>query len=460
MQAMPSIVEADRRCHHASGDAQMGRLFPDDALVSGSERNRTREPIVRILHLLTLFVILGLAGTLSAGCKASEDSAYAGEVATKPPTADDEPSVELATREPAPLKDEGPASSPSLDLEARQEEAVSLGSYELIFGGAEGLTPTLPVGVNPSAQARDVLSVTLGQAGHIVATIRPGDLMMESKDGGVTWKTWATNLRVNQAVPDGYYWWGLGDSDRLGHAQRVLRSQDKGRTWEPRVTGEKLDPEPLFLAIKGSELSLVTDKFILASKNNGKRWDWRNPHLGQLVTAYQREPRDSNHKLDAWWLGGAQGAIGHNTAKKGEWVTELLPESQNTAVRGFARATTEDGHNADLFAATDHGLWRRTDDGEVSWTLVESLGRVKYNGVAFDSKGRGVAFGDFGAIAVSVDGGASWSRETQALALRMGYPWPLALQDKLELNLRHGVLNGDHFLLFGDNFAVLRLRLP
>jgi len=28
---MPSIVEADRRCHHASGDAQMGRLFPDDA---------------------------------------------------------------------------------------------------------------------------------------------------------------------------------------------------------------------------------------------------------------------------------------------------------------------------------------------------------------------------------------------------------------------------------------------
>ena len=36
MQAMPSIVEADRRCHHASGDAQMGRLFPDDALVLNS----------------------------------------------------------------------------------------------------------------------------------------------------------------------------------------------------------------------------------------------------------------------------------------------------------------------------------------------------------------------------------------------------------------------------------------
>ena len=31
MQAMPIIVEADRRCHHAPGDAQMGRLFPDDA---------------------------------------------------------------------------------------------------------------------------------------------------------------------------------------------------------------------------------------------------------------------------------------------------------------------------------------------------------------------------------------------------------------------------------------------
>ena len=34
MQAMPSIVEADRRCHHASGDAQMGRLFPDDSLLA------------------------------------------------------------------------------------------------------------------------------------------------------------------------------------------------------------------------------------------------------------------------------------------------------------------------------------------------------------------------------------------------------------------------------------------
>jgi len=31
MPAMPSIVEADRRCHHASGDVQMCRLFPDDS---------------------------------------------------------------------------------------------------------------------------------------------------------------------------------------------------------------------------------------------------------------------------------------------------------------------------------------------------------------------------------------------------------------------------------------------
>ena len=36
MQAMPSIVEADRRCHHASDDAQMGRLFSDDSLASVS----------------------------------------------------------------------------------------------------------------------------------------------------------------------------------------------------------------------------------------------------------------------------------------------------------------------------------------------------------------------------------------------------------------------------------------
>jgi len=27
--AMPSIVEAGQRHHHASGDAQMSRLFPD-----------------------------------------------------------------------------------------------------------------------------------------------------------------------------------------------------------------------------------------------------------------------------------------------------------------------------------------------------------------------------------------------------------------------------------------------
>jgi len=39
MQAMPSIVEADRRCRRASGDAQMGRLFPDDALGAVREQN-------------------------------------------------------------------------------------------------------------------------------------------------------------------------------------------------------------------------------------------------------------------------------------------------------------------------------------------------------------------------------------------------------------------------------------
>ena len=45
MQAMPSIVEADRRCHHASGDAQMGRLFPDDALVKRPTEERASNQV-------------------------------------------------------------------------------------------------------------------------------------------------------------------------------------------------------------------------------------------------------------------------------------------------------------------------------------------------------------------------------------------------------------------------------
>jgi len=45
MQAMPSIVEADRRCHHVSGDAQMGRLFPDHALAqAGPPEEDSGEP--------------------------------------------------------------------------------------------------------------------------------------------------------------------------------------------------------------------------------------------------------------------------------------------------------------------------------------------------------------------------------------------------------------------------------
>jgi len=39
MQAMPSIVEADRRCHHTSDDAQMGRLFPDDSIGRAADSN-------------------------------------------------------------------------------------------------------------------------------------------------------------------------------------------------------------------------------------------------------------------------------------------------------------------------------------------------------------------------------------------------------------------------------------
>ncbi len=311
----------------------------------------------------------------------------------------------------------------------------------------------------PISPHRDVIDLRRSEDGTLTALLRPGDVFVETRDEGLSWRVRKLDSPLLQIIPGPGHWWGLGELDDLGHATRVTRSSDQGKTWKPRLTGKRLLPQPTLLQRTGSRtLWLVVGRHLVHTRNAGKSWMWVDPGVDSTITIVQTVPSRLKGAPDEVWVGAEGGRVAHRDAD-GDWHAEQLPLLKRHAVRGFGRSTLRTGERGDLFAATERGLYRR--DGVEQWGRVRDMGGRRYYGVVFDTSGVGMVYGAAGEVAVTEDGGARWRRITHQALEAVGYgARATSSVDVLDINWRFAALVREGVLLYGDDLTIVRWVAP
>lgn len=381
----------------------------------------------------------------------------------------DPPTASARGAHVAPLSaEEPPAASGELEeLEAERPVQHLEPRFEVVAGPnkRDGIAlpapPKLKKGApQPLEPVRDVLDVLQVSPTHLVAVLRPGDVFIESHDAGRSWSSWRIEeLEIVQLAMDSpTTWYGLSDVDPDGSAHRVARTKDGGRTWELRLTGRKMDPDhPSKLVDHRGELILAVGRHLLRSKD-GKKWVWDNVGLPELteVTALSLAERSKSARL---LVGSSRGHIAARDGS-GEWALEVLPVAEGERVPEV-RAVAESA-SGERVAATSHGLFVRAAGGD-GWQRVEALGRRSYRGVVFAGKGgQGLAFGDGGEVAGTIDGGKTWVRYTGEVlgALGLERRSGEAALDALAVTWTAARAVPDGFVLLGDELTVVRVATP
>jgi len=328
-----------------------------------------------------------------------------------------------------------------------------LSSIQLPAAGSDGGSPA-----GESKYHRDVLDVAQASPEHVVAVLRPGDVFIESRDGGRTWESWRTERKITQITPDlPRYWWGLSDVDPDGTANRLARSEDGGKTWELRLTGEKMEPLHPRRMVTGEDKLFMAVGHHLLTSDDGADWRWVDVGLSRMdrIESISLEPRDALPGFARVYVGANGGRVVWNEPD-GEWTEERVPGLDWHRVHAMARGTTPGGERGPLFAATSAGLFKRDADG---WSRLRGPGARSLEGVFFTTHGFGVAYGVAGELWASADGGETWQSETRAVRESLGIPdGPGATLAALEHTLRHAVHVPDGILLFGDEMTIVRLR--
>ena len=333
---------------------------------------------------------------------------------------------------PPPLRVFGTAAE-----QARPQAATSAPNFEVIAAPTRYpfTLPTRTLTTRP-----DPLAVARSGDGQIVTLLRPGDVLLRSDDEGQTWSVQQPNLTLNALAVGTKYWWGLGELDGQGRAQRVVSSYNAGKKWKTEATKKVLHPEPFGIVRAGRQMVLATRDYLVWTRDMGGKWRYVNPLLEQRLSALYHAP-----SADHWWVGSELGGVSEGTSRGKKWKTSQLPIK--TPIRGFAEAPS-----GVVFTATRGGLWRKSEDG---WREVEALQGRDLRGVTFFPNDVGVAYGAFGRLAVSRDGGETWVDHTQRVRALLSLP----NLDAQTLTWRGALASKDGVLLFGDEATIVRMTL-
>lgn len=189
----------------------------------------------------------------------------------------------------------------------------------------------------------------------------------------------------------------------------ILRSQDAGRTWTR-------------IAIQSASIIDVTscpDGSFVALDFNHKVW--QSDAQAQKWTAHDLEkPRNpvalTCDAHNAWWVVGSRSQVAHSTDAGVHWsVSDLGEDAQITAIHFF-----EQGRGLLL---GEFGLVAKTHDGGATWQKLPAIAGEFYPYAAvFANAEEGWVSGLAGQMLRTVDGGHSWSAEvntTQAPLYRL-----------------------------------------
>jgi len=188
---------------------------------------------------------------------------------------------------------------------------------------------------------------------------------------------------------------------------------------------------------QGNDVVLGAVDYFVWRRDKGRKWDYIDPKIDEVVSVITCSDQGQ------WWVGGIRGAVAFRDAQK-NWHPERLPLDVGR-VNDIAVSP-----RGDAWAATRKGMWHRH---EGRWREHPGLAQRHWRRVAFTPT-LGVALGTAGRVALSDDGGDTWSDVTPQLreALKLE---PAAWR---QLHWRDLALTPQGVLLFGDDAVIVRVR--
>ena len=280
----------------------------------------------------------------------------------------------------------------------------------IVFAGTtEGLFRTSDAGKtwmrnsSPELIINDVY-VDPEDTDHVLLTTDRNGVLL-STDGGFTFSPSNKGFSARQIAAyladrqnPGHIWVGVVNDKQAGG---VFFSDNGGLTWQQQSDG--LGGADIF------SLAQTPEGAILAGTRHGLyRFDGARWQSTGLVLAQEEAPPASKRPVhrasarDARRPAARSGQVNRNAANLASKAPEHGPDTQQSSTGVFAMLTRE----SKLYAATEDNLLVSTDDGR-AWKPVPSLHGHAWRMIA--SEGPRVFLGDRNAMALSIDGGASFS---------------------------------------------------
>ncbi|MCB2203575.1 T9SS type A sorting domain-containing protein [bacterium] len=318
------------------------------------------------------------------------------------------------------------------------------------------------------------------RGGIIAATENHG--VIESMDGGLTWESRNSGLAATDVIELVH-----GDAGLFaGTYEGVYHSTDDGATWMHRVTEESgVNFRALGISSSGRLFGSASG-VISISDDNGVTWRYGDSTLTETwADCFGFGP--NNTVYACYWDGIFRSTNGGDSwseiskiegvAKQVCYVTPAGSIIIGTRKDGLFRSTDggltftqvpsagwdNDDHtaiieaaNGDLLLTNFNGVFRSSDDG-VSWTMLGQVPTYGVKDIAEDSKGNLFIASRGGGVAVSTDGGATWTEVNDELGHLVAYALYIDDQDNIYVGTRGGgVFKGRFSLTAVEQTPVLR----
>jgi len=269
-----------------------------------------------------------------------------------------------------------------------------------------------------------VIAATLGSPGPVVGESAGSSGVYRSEDGGATWKSSncgltssrAVSVRFDQSDPDvvvlGIEGGEATRTDLLGQyfPGALLRSEDRGHTWEPTTTPTGVDRNGYWHLRAHANNDFITFGFnyqdtgenlgFLSSTDGGQSWTQFAPSLRDLlITAF-----DVSADKQTIYAGQRDGNVYRSLDGGVTWVT--IPQT----IRGDkALRVSPADPNLVLFSSSSNTLYRTTNGFTTTETVLTAADRV--HDIEFAPSDPNIVYAATKGYSVyrSDDGGASFT---------------------------------------------------
>lgn len=299
--------------------------------------------------------------------------------------------------------------------------AITLGAYapNVVASGAMQFKPVVQ---GTAHQA--IFSIAMdGNSGVVVGA---GGQLMETADGGATWKQTAANVGELSLLGVGI---APGHAIAVGQQGQVF-VRDQGKSWTKVESGT--DNRLLAVSVNGAGVAVAVGAFgtVLKSADGGRTWEKASPEWVSIMPQGE-EPHLYASYVDekgAMTIAGEFGLILRSVDGGATWKT--LHKGDASV---FAMQFRADGVG---YAVGQAGSILRTKDSGATWTQLPTSTPAILLGVTSSANGQVFVTGMHDML-VSTDDGASWSHASNPEITTAWYQGITSIDSKV-LAVGHG----------------------